>query len=151
MGRVDEFWGRFLNSTNRDKYENFSSIFHFEMTEYWANELLRLVLEGEKKATCSSLESFKIEGEELPKKGNLSIITDWDGAPRCVIETTQITILLFKDMTFDICKREGEDECLETWVDGHRKFFTEEGKEMGYEFSQDMPLVFEDFQLVYRE
>jgi len=151
MDRIDKFWERFLKATSRNESESYSSVFHFELTEYWANELLRLVLEGKKKATCSSLESFRIGGEELPRQGSLSIVTDWDGTPRCVIETTQITILPFKNMTFDICKREGEDECLETWVDGHTRFFTNEGKELGYEFSPDMPVVFEDFQVIYSE
>lgn len=151
MNRVNDFWRRFLQATGRHESENYSSVFHFELTEYWSNELLRLVLEGKKKATCSSLESFRIEGEELPREGNLSIITDWDGDPRCVIETTKITILPFKDMTFDICKREGEDECLETWVEGHTRFFSKESKELGYEFHPDMPVVFEDFQVIYSE
>ena len=151
MDRVNGFWRRFLQATGRDESESYSSVFHFELTEYWANELLRLVLEGKKKATCSSLGSFKMEGEELPSEGDLSVITDWDGNPRCVIETTHITILPFRDMTFEICKREGEDECLETWVKGHTRYFTDEGKELGYEFSPDMPVVFEDFKVIYSE
>ena len=54
-------------------------------------------------------------------------------------------------MTIDICKREGEDDTLESWQQGHRHFFTEEGKAMGYEFSETMPVVFEDFEVVYRK
>jgi len=54
-------------------------------------------------------------------------------------------------MTFEICKREGEDECLETWLRGHVRFFTEEGKAMGYEFNEDMLIVFEDFEVVYQK
>ena len=101
------------------------------MTEYWANELLRLVLEVVKKATSSSLWGYEIEGDPIPKKGELSIITDWDGNPKCVIETTDVTILPFKDITYDICKREGEDDSLESWRRGHIDFFTEEGERIG--------------------
>lgn len=82
--------------------------------------------------------------------GDYSIITDWDGIPRCVIETTAVTILPYKDITFDICKREGEDDSLESWQRGHERFFIEDGKELGYEFSQDMPVVFEDFKVVFK-
>jgi uncharacterized protein YhfF len=53
-------------------------------------------------------------------------------------------------MTFDICSREGEDECLETWKDGHRRFFTLDAAEMGYEFTEDALVVFEDFAVVYQ-
>ena len=68
-----------------------------------------------------------------------------------MIETTEITILPFKEVTYDICKREGEDECLETWQRGHIAFFEAEGKELGYEFSEDLLVVFEDFKVIYRE
>lgn len=149
--KVDMFWQRFLESTGRDENTKYVEVFHFERTKYWANELLRLVLEGKKQATCSSLDSWEIKGEKVPAAGDLSIVTDWEGTPRCVIETTEITILPFKEVTYDICKREGEDECLETWQRGHIAFFEAEGKELGYEFSEDLLVVFEDFKVIYRE
>ncbi len=148
--KIDEFWKRFLNETNRDKDTKYLDAFHFELTEKWANELLRLVLIGQKKATASSLFSYEIEGECIPQVGDLRIVTDWEGVPRCVIETTQVTIIPFADITYDICKREGEDDTLESWVKGHVHFFKEDGKELGYEFSDDMPVVFEDFEVVYQ-
>ncbi len=148
--KIDEFWKKFLNETNRDKDTKYLDAFHFELTEKWANELLRLVLIGQKKATASSLRGYEIEGERIPKVGDLSIVTDWEGIPRCVIETTKITIIPFSEMTYDICKREGEDDTLESWVKGHTNFFTEEAKQLGYEFTSDMPVIFEDFEVVYQ-
>lgn len=53
-------------------------------------------------------------------------------------------------MTYDICKREGEDDSLESWRAGHIKYFTQEGKQVGYDFREDMPVVFEDFEVVYK-
>ncbi len=147
---IEQFWADFLRDTGRAPDTKYTTCFHFELTEYWANELLRLVLEGVKKATSSSLWGYGTEGDPIPKKGELSIVTDWDGNPKCVIETTAVTILPFKDITYDICKREGEDDSLESWRRGHIDFFTEEGKELGYEFSEDMPVIFEDFKVVYR-
>lgn len=94
--------------------------------------------------------NYEIEGERIPQVGDLSIVTDWEGVPRCVIETTKITIIPFSEITYDICKREGEDDTLESWVKGHAHFFKEEGKQIGYEFSDNMPVVFEDFKVVYQ-
>jgi uncharacterized protein YhfF len=54
-------------------------------------------------------------------------------------------------MTYDICKREGEDDTLESWQKNHKKFFTEEGKAIGYKFTENMLVVFEDFELLYQE
>ncbi|WP_234117588.1 ASCH domain-containing protein [Clostridium hydrogenum] len=148
--KIDMFWKAFLKKTNRDETTKYLEAFHFELTEKLANELLHLVLDGQKKATASSLCMYEIENESIPEVGDLSIVTDWEGVPRCIIETTNITIIPFSDITYDICKREGEDDTLESWIQGHTNFFREEGKQLGYEFSDDMPVVFEDFEVVYQ-
>ena len=146
---IEEFWQEFLRDTGRDPNTRYFECFHFDLNEKSANELLELVLIGKKRATASSLLAYDKENCPAPQVGDLSIVTDWDNNPRCVIETTAVTIYKFREITFDICKREGEDECLETWQKGHAKYFTLDGKELGYEFSEDMPVLFEDFEVVY--
>lgn len=132
-----------MNIENLEKW-------HFELTEGACNYLLDLVLKGQKKATASSVLGYQIEGEEIPKEGNLSVITDWDGNPRCVIKTTRVRIIPYKDITFDIAKLEGEDDILESWRKNHEKFFTEEGKDLGYKFSEEMEVIFEEFEVIER-
>ena len=48
---------------------------HFEITEGAANYLLGLVLAGKKRATASSLWGYEMEGEPIPKVGQMSVIT----------------------------------------------------------------------------
>ena len=146
---VETFWGNFLRETGRRPDTKYLESFHFDLDEKSANELLELVLSGKKCATASSLLAYEKEQSKAPEVGDLSIVTDWDGEPRCVIETTAVSIYRFKDITFDICKREGEDDCLESWRKGHTRYFTEDGSALGYEFSEDMPVVFEDFKVIY--
>lgn len=121
---------------------------HFERTEKAANYLLGLVLEGKKRATSSSLWAYEIEGEAVPKVGDRYVITYWDGTPGCVIETTNVRIIPYADMTYEIARLEGEDDTLESWQKTHQQFFTEEGKELGYIFSENMPVVFEEFKVI---
>lgn len=132
-----------MNIENLEKW-------HFELTEGACNYLLDLVLKGQKRATASSVLGYQIEGEEIPQEGNLSVITDWEGNPRCVVRTTRVQIIPYKDITFDIAKLEGEDDSLESWRKNHREFFIEEGKELGYQFSEDMEVIFEEFEVVER-
>ncbi|MGL4106840.1 ASCH domain-containing protein [Clostridium sp. LP20] len=146
---IDKFWKKFLEVNNKDSSTEYIESFHFEMTEKLANELLELVLCGKKQATASSLYAYEIEGSRIPQVGDYSIVTDWEGNPRCVIETIAVTIVPFNQITFDICKREGEDDTLESWQKGHRNFFCADGKELGYEFTEDMPVVFEDFKVIF--
>ena len=147
---INTFWQEFLAAKNPDPSTQYYSSFHFCNDEKLANELLALVLSGKKTATASSLPCYEIEGEKLPQVGNYSIVTDFSGNPHCVIETTAVTIMRFGDMTYDICKREGEDDTLESWREGHIKYFSQEAAELGFEFSEDMPIVFEDFTVVYK-
>jgi uncharacterized protein YhfF len=55
----------------------------------------------------------------------------------------------FNDFTFEIVRHEGEDDTLESWQRGHKKYFEEEGKLLGYTFSSDLLVVFENFEKVY--
>lgn len=148
---IDEFWQEFLDVNDKDSNTQYFECFYFGSTESLANELLKLVLLEIKQATASSLLYYNVKNSRAPQVGDYSIVTDWKGIPYCIIETTAITILPFKEITYEICKREGEDDTLESWQKGHRKFFIEEGKELGYQFSDDMPVVFEDFKVVYKK
>lgn len=149
MKRIDEFWHEFLAITGTDPITKYVDSFSFGATKEMANELLDLVLCGKKKATASSLWTYKIENDRIHKVGDYSIVTDWGDIPRCVIQIVAVTIIPFCEMTFDICKREGEDDNLASWKDGHSTFFTNEGITLGYSFSKDMPVVFEDFTLIF--
>ncbi|MDD4797229.1 MAG: ASCH domain-containing protein [Eubacteriales bacterium] len=146
---VEDYFRAFLLDTGRPEDLPLYSSFFFGLDEFVAQPLLQLVLAGKKRATASSLFAFLIQQEALPRPGDLSVITDFAGRPHCVIQTTRVTILPFSAMTYDICRREGEDDTLESWQRGHVRFFTAEGDQLGYAFHWDMPVVFEDFDLIW--
>lgn len=147
---IQKYWDRYLLANNLDPKTKYYEAMYFGMTKELANSLLEMVLSGQKKATASSLWAFEAESHELPKVGDLSIVTDWEGTPYCIMKTTAIIIIPFNEMTYDICKREGEDENLESWRENHGKHFALEGEALGYEFSEEMPVVFEDFEIVWK-
>lgn len=147
---MDAFWLAFLREKKRSEDTTYLESFHFDVSEASANTLLQLVLTGQKRATASSLRYYEATGVRMPQPKDYSIVTDWDGVPWCVIETTNVQLLPFHEMTYDICQREGEDETLASWIHNHISFFTQEGAVCGYSFTPDMPVVFEDFQVVYQ-
>ena len=148
---VEVFWQSFLSEKGLAKDTKYFESFHFELTERSANELLNLVLIGEKKATSSSLLEFELSNSEIPKVKDFSILTDWVGTPHCVIQTKKVNVLPFKEITYDLCKLEGEDDDLASWQRGHISFFQREGKALGYSFTEDMPVIFEEFEVVYQK
>jgi len=147
--KVEDFWQDFLRAANLPSSTTYYESFYFA-NEQWADKLLELVLAGEKTATTSCSLSYKAENQELPQVGNYSIVTTYAGVPHCVIKTTSVTVLSFNEVTWDMAKLEGEDEVLQTWQDGHRHYFELEGKEYGFTFAEETPVVFEEFEVVYR-
>lgn len=146
---AEEFWKRFLRETGRGEDTSCYEVFAFAEGEA-ADELAELTLAGRKRATTSCYEAYRAENEPLPRKGELSVVTDGQGEPRCVIETTEVRVLPFGEVTWALCSREGEDECIETWQETHRRIFTEEGRRLGYAFTDETRVVFEDFRVIWR-
>ena len=151
--KIKNFWDDYLISIGENPED---TKLECKMVEYFGNEeiadeLFELVYIGKKTATCGSLWSYEFEGEEPLKKGDLTIVTDFLGERACVIKTTNITIKKFNEITEEEASLEGEgDLSLEYWRKGHKWFFSAECKEIGKEFSEHMPVVFEEFVVVYK-
>lgn len=142
-----QFWDRFCIKTNGSLDTACYEVFYFDDDEVTANELCERVLMGKKRATCSSYDYYLNENISMPKIGDLSLFTDWEGQPKGVIQTTNIEILAFEDVDKEHFEREGEDDTLETWRDGHLRYF---GPQVP-DFNMKSKVVFEDFDLIYTE
>lgn len=75
-----------------------------------ASILVNLVLEGKKTATTSLYEI-----DSIPKKGDISILTDSKDNSVCIVKTKEVIVTEFKNITWDLAKLEGENETLEEW------------------------------------
>ena len=151
---ITTFWNIYTESLKQTdqaipvKYE----AWHFCNNESDANELAKLVYEGQKTATAGLVWSYEAEGCPIPKPGDLSVITFWDGSPVCIIETVDCAVLPFKEVPASFAFEEGEgDRSLEYWRNAHIKFFTEECTAMGKLPESTMPVVCERFKVVYRK
>lgn len=150
---VDSMWENYLffigenrNNTNK-KY----STWYFSNNEEDANNLVDLVIRGEKTGTSSLYYWYTSDNEQLSRPGEYSIITNWEGIAQCIIMTRKVTILPFKYVTEEFAIMEGEgDKSLEYWRNVHIKFFTEELKEVGKQFNEDMNIVYEEFEVVFK-
>lgn len=149
---VKQMWENYLLSIGEspDTTDKNYTSWYFDNNERDANELAELVLKGTKRATASLYDSYS-SGEEIPKIGDLSIITNWNGIAKCIIMTTNIEVVPYKDVDEEFAATEGEgDKSLEYWRKVHRKFFSEELTEIGGEFSEEIPVVCEKFEVVFK-
>ena len=104
--------------------------------------LTDLVVSGAKTATCGALRDFP-EGEPgRPEVGRRDIATAWDGTPRVVVETVEVTERRFAEVDATFARAEGAASLAE-WRAAHRAFF---GRNGGW--AEDMWLLCERFRVV---
>lgn len=123
--------------------------------EAWAfgtapDELASLVKDGIKTATSSAYDLYAKSGEPLPEIGAYSVILSSDGSAVCIIRTVCVEVVRFCEVGEEFAEKEGEgDKSLGYWRRVHEEFFTRELKECGLNFSPDMKVVCERFELVF--
>jgi len=124
---------------------------HFCDNEQDANECAQLVLDGIKQATSPSLWWYQANNEALGQVGDLNIVTNWAGEAQCIIETTKVSIVPFNEITEQYARLEGEgDKSLKYWQQVHWQYYSRELEHTEYTPSEDMPIVCEEFKLVFK-
>jgi uncharacterized protein YhfF len=104
-----------------------------------ANQLLALVLEGKKRATCWAVS----EGLKGAAVGKSMVALDSGGRPRVVLTTKELVQRQFNDVDGDFAYDEGEgDRSLAYWRDAHKRYFMRLGL-----FQPDMMLWCERFSV----
>ena len=148
---VQKIWAAYLSSRPDSAGPAPShSVWHFGDSEVLANELIELVLSGLKRATADAEWSCELEKTPVPQAGEFSVVTDWNGEARCVIQTTEVEILPFIEVTPEFAAAEGEgDRSLEYWREVHWSYFGRVLKSYGVEPRADMPVVCERFKVVF--
>lgn len=158
---IRQFWMRARPATERGRVPVISGgmphdtlpppAWSFGATPQQADELLALVLSGAKTATASALWDYEAEGEEAPSVGDLSIVLDGMGHPRALLLTTQVRVVRFDEVDAAHAAAEGEgDGSLATWRGIHERFFTDHATH-DHGFSSTMPVVCEEFEVLYEE
>lgn len=148
---IQAFWQEFLCAhPGTGTEERFLEHFSFGTNAASADELARLVVAGTKTATSTALWEYEGTDRRVPRPGDLSIVTDGEARPVCVIETTEITIIPFRDVDADFARDYGEgDGTLAWWKRAMWATYGHILAGLGKQPSAEMPLVCERFRVVY--
>lgn len=126
--------------------------------EAWAfggapDKLAELVLRGIKTGTASGYDLYALDNSEpVPEAGDYSVVLSSKDEALCVIRTTKVYAVPFRDVTADHAFKEGEgDRSLNYWRQVHWDFFAEEFDAYGIQFNEDRMILCEEFEVVYRE
>lgn len=138
------FWQRYLASVGEESSEGYTDVACFGDSVELADELIDLVLRGQKRATAGSLAEYEIEGVALPEVGDRWIACDGRGRPRAVIETTEVRVGPLSSVDEQFAWDEGEGDRTRTdWLQSHTAYFTRTHSSKGIPFHPDIPVAFE--------
>ncbi|AKA37410.1 ASCH domain-containing protein [Yersinia ruckeri] len=120
------------------KYENVER-WTFGDTENVADDLLALVLQGVKTATCAALDE-----DGVPCVGDVFVVVNGRNEPACAVELTNVELKTYDQVDEAHALAEGEgDRSLIYWRKEHQRFFEEYDM-----FSPDMMLICMQFKIV---
>lgn len=126
----------------KQKYPG-AETFRFGDSQALSDRLVALVRTGRKTATCGALRDFQDGGEAMPVTGRKDVVLNWDGSPALVIQTLDVTVTRYCDVTADFALAEGENDDLDGWRRDHQAFFERNGG-----FDPEMALVCERFRVI---
>ncbi len=143
-----EIWNAYLGATGSDG--RLAGEFAFGDSPGLADELASLVVHGPKRATAGLLLEHERDGEPVPVPGDHWIVLDGHGEAVCIIRTTGVQIKPFNTVDESFAWLEGEgDRSLAEWRRGHDRYFRRRCQQLGVPFSDDLPVVCEEFDLVW--
>jgi uncharacterized protein YhfF len=149
-----QFLNQFFSLIDEKQKEKIKSITveHFCNNPKDAEALARLVVSGKKTATCSLKYWYDNYSDiTVPNIGNIMLVTDFNGNPICITQTTSVEVKRFCEVDEAFALLEGEgDGTLKFWRKTHWQFFSEECLQEGIKPSEDMLLYLEQFKVVYK-
>ena len=147
------FWRRFKQDRGiqHDRYE----IVSFGDSEAMMDALADLVVAGRKRATAGLLRDYSQQGQRpqdkgWPAVGDLSIVVDAQGRPRCMCRTTEVRIGPLSSVDAAFAYDEGEgDRSREYWLASHHAFFSRLAAMDGFAMHDAIQTVFQRFAVIW--
>lgn len=112
-----------------------------------ADELAQSVIDGRKTATCSAYVEYELENKPIPVIEEYSIILNSLEEPVAIIKTVEVSVIPMNEVTEEFALAEG-DGSYRNWKEIHERYFKRELGKVGLEFTEDLLLVCERFELV---
>jgi uncharacterized protein YhfF len=144
-------WGDYLDNHLEYAFTEEPRVTHFYDNEKDANKSLKLVLSGKKRAISHSLLGLQYRKEALPKIGDFTVLTDWEGNAKCIIRTVAVRLKPFFAIRSSYAKLEGEGGgSLDHWKQSHWDYYTRELEPYGRVPRDSMIVVCEVFEKVFQ-
>jgi uncharacterized protein YhfF len=149
---ADQFWDFYLQSLPQagSARKRYYEAFFFGNNERLVNLCTDLVVRRIKTATSALLWEYEAKGKPLPQVGALSIVTNWNSEPICIIETIEVRTMPFKEVDQEFVYDYGEgDRSMNWWHKNMWEYYSEECRSLGRAPTPEMPVICERFRVVF--
>ncbi len=150
---VYEMWDNFTESNPEFYKDELPDSDYFHNNEEDANRLAKLILSGKKQAGSNLYYFYEEAKADLPKIGTKSIVTDFDGKARAIIEIKKVDTIPFNQISKDYAELDmGTNiEPLKKWKKAHWDFFANAMEQSGEKPTEEMLIVCEWFETIWPE
>ena len=150
MASTNQYWDSFLAANPEIDRDTRFQVWYFGDSPDMAAELAGLAISGKKTATASLAKMNELEPDKAPVDSGYSVVTDFEGNPLCIVQTSEIRHLPFNMVDAEFAFDEGEgDQTLQDWRDGHWNYFAREAAENGFDFNETSIVCCERFRLLF--
>jgi len=151
---IEAAWQQFLTAHPKRKEAKFGTTWSFGNTPEMADNLAKLVLNGQKTATASAVLEYELENEALPiiDPNRYDILLDGRNQPVAIVQTTRLYQVPFNQVSVEHAYKEGEgDRSLVYWQKEHARFWREVFTEWNVSVEiETLDVLCEEFTVIER-
>lgn len=111
------------------------------------DELAKKVLSGEKTATSSLYDYYRLNLKEMSSVGDYASVLDSREDEICIVRIEKIEVVQFKNITETFAIEEGDGN-LNNWLKIHTEYYSAQLEKVGKELTGETELVCEWFKVV---
>lgn len=111
------------------------------------DKLAKQVLSGEKIATSSLYDYYRMNLKEMSQVNDYASILDSHGNKICIVRIERIEIVQFQNITETFAIEEGDGN-LQNWLKIHTEYYSEQLEKIGRKLMNDTELVCEWFKVI---
>lgn len=142
-----QMWDNFIEQHPEYQSSNYSAWRYGALVD----QLAELTVKNIKTATASAFDLYAVDQDPLPQVNDFNIILDSKDEAVCITKTIKVSIVPFLEVSEEHAFKEGEgDRSLATWRKEHTDLFTQWYEEENLEFHENIPVVCEEFKVVYK-
>jgi uncharacterized protein YhfF len=151
MNAVPDFWARCKRALPREPLGERFTVRRMGNSPAMCETLLQLITSGQKTGGFSRPEELEAAGL-TPRSGDYVVLTDFAGAPRCLVQMEECVLLKFSEIgpEHTACESPAARD-LDVWRGIHRGYWTPILEAEGRAFTDDLPVLFQRFRLLYAE